>query len=43
MDSIGEKGRSMHAFGPEVSVDDDASDLAKVLGRSGRDPEWSRG
>jgi uncharacterized protein (TIGR03086 family) len=43
MDEIGELGRSMHAFGPEVSVDDDASTFARVLGRSGRDPEWSRG
>ena len=42
MGEIGEQGRSMHAFGPEVSVDDDASDLDRVLARSGRDPEWSR-
>jgi uncharacterized protein (TIGR03086 family) len=41
MDAIGEQGRSQGAFGPEVQVDDDAPAFAKVLGRSGRDPEWS--
>lgn len=40
MDAIGEQGRSQGAFGAPVQVDDDASTFAKVLGRSGRDPEW---
>ncbi len=41
MGEIGEQGRSQGAFGAEVQVDDEASAFAKVLGRSGRDPEWS--
>jgi uncharacterized protein (TIGR03086 family) len=43
MDAIGEQGRSGGAFGPEVEVADDAEPFAKVLARSGRDPEWSAG
>lgn len=41
LDAIGEQGRSGGAFGPEVKVDDDAPAFARVLGKSGRDPEWS--
>jgi uncharacterized protein (TIGR03086 family) len=41
LDQIGEQGRSGGAFGPEVQVADDASPFAKVLAKSGRDPEWS--
>lgn len=40
MEAIGEQGRSQGAFGAEVHVADDASAFAKVLGRSGRDPQW---
>jgi uncharacterized protein (TIGR03086 family) len=41
MDQIGEMGRQQGAFGPEVHVPDDAEPFAKVLGKAGRDPEWS--
>jgi uncharacterized protein (TIGR03086 family) len=41
MDQIGEMGRSMGAFGPEVRVPDDAEPFARVLGKAGRDPEWT--
>ena len=43
MERIGEQGRSQGAFGPEVSVPDDAPALHKVLGQAGRDPEWTAG
>ena len=43
LEVIGEQGRSGGAFGPEVQVPDDASPFAKVLAKSGRDPEWSAG
>jgi uncharacterized protein (TIGR03086 family) len=42
MDRIGETGRQHTAFGPEVSVPDDAPPFDKVLAQAGRDPEWSR-
>jgi uncharacterized protein (TIGR03086 family) len=41
LDQIGEEGRSHGVFGPEVSVPDDASAFEKVLGKAGRDPQWS--
>lgn len=41
LEEIGEQGRSQGAFGPEVKVPDEAPGFAKVLGQSGRDPEWS--
>jgi uncharacterized protein (TIGR03086 family) len=41
MDQIGEVGRSHGAFGPEVSLPDDAEPFARVLAKAGRDPEWS--
>lgn len=41
MNEMGEQGRSQGAFGPEVQVADDAPAFARVLGQSGRDPEWS--
>ncbi len=43
MGEIGEQGRSMHAFGTEVPVGDDAPLLDRVLGASGRDPHWTAG
>lgn len=43
MDQIGEQGRTMRAFGPEVSVADDAPAFAHVLGKAGRDPGWAAG
>jgi uncharacterized protein (TIGR03086 family) len=41
LEEIGDQGRSGGAFGPEVQVPDDAPKFAKVLAKSGRDPEWS--
>jgi uncharacterized protein (TIGR03086 family) len=41
LDQIAEVGRAHGAFGPEVSVPDDAEPFAKVLAKAGRDPEWS--
>ncbi|MCW2849376.1 MAG: hypothetical protein JWR90_3350 [Marmoricola sp.] len=41
MEVIGEQGRGQGAFGPERDVPDDAPDFAKVLAKSGRDPEWT--
>ena len=41
MGQIGEMGRSQGAFGPEVSVPDDAAPFDKVLAQAGRDPGWS--
>lgn len=43
LEQIGDQGRSGGVFGPEVQVADDASPSAKVLAKSGRDPEWSAG
>lgn len=43
LDDIGEEARSHDVFGPEVTVDDDADTLARVLAKSGRDPDWSAG
>jgi uncharacterized protein (TIGR03086 family) len=41
LEQIGEMGRSQGAFGPEVSVPDDAAPFDKVLAQAGRDPRWS--
>lgn len=41
MRSDAEAARSQGAFGPEVRVPDDAPTIDKVLGASGRDPDWS--
>jgi len=41
MEQIGEMGRTQGAFGPEVSVPDDAAQFDKVLAQAGRDPRWS--
>ena len=43
MEQIGEEGRSHGAFGPEVTVSDEASTFEKVLGKAGRDPQWPSG
>lgn len=40
LDEIGELGRSQGAFGPEVTVPDDAHPFDRVLGAAGRDPDW---
>ena len=36
-----ELGREMDAYGPEVAVADDASDLDHALAAAGRDPNWA--
>lgn len=36
-----EQGRQFKAYGPEVETDPDATDLAKALGLSGRNPAWT--
>ncbi|EHR53139.1 TIGR03086 family protein [Saccharomonospora marina XMU15] len=40
MREIGEQGRQLKAFGPEVPLGDDASVLDRVVALSGRDPAW---
>ncbi len=35
--------REMGVFGPEVAVPDDADLLTKLLGLTGRDPDWRQG
>lgn len=41
MAEIGETGRSMGAFGPQVAVDDDAPAFDHALAAAGRDTDWS--
>jgi len=41
LEVIGEQGRAGGAFGPEVEVSGDASPFARMLAKSGRDPEWT--
>jgi len=41
LDIMGDTGRQMGAFGPEVTAPDDADDLGKILARTGRDPAWA--
>lgn len=40
MDEMGPTGRQMGAFGPEVPVDAAGTELARLLGRTGRNPAW---
>lgn len=40
LEATGEMGRSMGAYGDEVTVTGDG-DLAWALGQAGRDPSWS--
>ncbi len=41
MDEMGPMGRQMGAFGPEVPVDAERTELDRLLGRTGRDPAWT--
>jgi uncharacterized protein (TIGR03086 family) len=40
--AMGAQGREMGAYGPEVTVADPATLFDRVLGLSGRDPQWTR-
>jgi uncharacterized protein (TIGR03086 family) len=40
-EAMGDQGRKMGAFGDEVEVAPDAPMLDRVLGFSGRDPQWT--
>ncbi|WFE95842.1 TIGR03086 family metal-binding protein [Micromonospora sp. WMMD987] len=42
MAEMGPMGRQMGAFGPEVPIDADRSELDRLLGSTGRDPAWTR-
>lgn len=39
--AMGDQGRKMGAFGDEVEIGEDAPMLDRVLGLSGRDPQWT--
>jgi uncharacterized protein (TIGR03086 family) len=41
MDRMGDTGRQMGAFGEPVPTSPDAPELDRLLGRTGRDPDWS--
>ncbi|MEV6302028.1 TIGR03086 family metal-binding protein [Actinoplanes sp. NPDC051861] len=40
LDEMGDTGRKMGAFGPEVSAPDGAGEFDQLLARTGRDPQW---
>jgi uncharacterized protein (TIGR03086 family) len=40
LDQMGDTGRQMGAFGPEVTAPDGAGDFDRMLARTGRDPQW---
>ncbi|WP_430782269.1 TIGR03086 family metal-binding protein [Actinoplanes sp. G11-F43] len=40
LDSMGDMGRTMGAFGPAVPVGADAGRVAQLIGMTGRDPAW---
>ncbi|MBG0565892.1 TIGR03086 family protein [Actinoplanes sp. NEAU-A11] len=40
LDIMGDTGRQMGAFGPEVTAPDDSDAFAVLLARTGRDPRW---
>ncbi|MFJ6196657.1 TIGR03086 family metal-binding protein [Micromonospora sp. NPDC092111] len=42
MDEMGPTGRQMGAFGAEVPTGADGTELDRLLGRMGRDPDWGR-
>lgn len=42
MDRMEDTGRQMGAFGAPVPTPPEATDLDRLLGRTGRDPAWSR-
>jgi len=39
--AMGDQGRQMGAFGAEVEVPEGATELDKILGLSGRNPQWT--
>ena len=41
LDEMGDMGRKMGAFGPEVPAPDDADEFGRLLARTGRDPRWT--
>ncbi|MBO3741779.1 TIGR03086 family metal-binding protein [Actinoplanes flavus] len=43
LDSMGEMGRQMGAFGPAVSVGAEADRFGQLLALTGRDPSWRAG
>ncbi|MEV0425177.1 TIGR03086 family metal-binding protein [Micromonospora sp. NPDC050495] len=42
MDAMGDTGQRMGAFGEPVPTTPEATDLDRLLGRTGRDPAWNR-
>ncbi|MEU4429019.1 TIGR03086 family metal-binding protein [Actinoplanes sp. NPDC024001] len=41
LDVMGDTGRKMGAFGPEVTAPDDSDEFGRLLARTGRDPHWT--